>query len=76
MTIKKLQQRYLTCNEDESIEKKIEKAAKGAKIKVRTNKGSEFGSGMHSSKNGSNMLNMNCHKIKRELILSSLFTST
>ena len=54
------QKRYLiTCKGDESIEKKIEKAAKGAKLRVKTNKGSEFGSGMHSSKNGSNMLKKN-----------------
>lgn len=59
MTRKKLQQRNLTCNGDESIEKKIEKAAKGAKIKVKTNKGSEFGSGMIGGKNGSNMLKKN-----------------
>ena len=60
MTRKELQKRYLiTCKGDESIEKKIEKAAKGAKLRVKTNKGSEFGSGMHSSKNGSNMLKKN-----------------
>ena len=59
MTRKDLQQRYLTCKGDESIEKKIEKAAKGAKVKVKNNKGSEFGSGMVNSKNGSNMLKKN-----------------
>ena len=59
MTRKKLQQRYLTCSGDESIERKIEKAAKGAKIKVKTNRGSEFGSGMIGSKNGNNMLKKN-----------------
>ncbi len=59
MTRKDLQQRYLTCKGDESIEKKIEKAAKGAKVKVKNNKGSEFGSGMVNNKNGSNMLKKN-----------------
>ena len=59
MTRKDLQQRYLTCKGDESIENKIEKAAKGAKVKVKNNKGSEFGSGMVNNKNGSNMLKKN-----------------
>lgn len=59
MTTKKGQQRYLTCNGDESIEKKIEKAAKGAKLKVKTSKESEFGSGMVNGKNGSNMSKRN-----------------
>lgn len=60
MATKKGQQRYLTCcNGDESIEKKIEKAAKGSKLKVKTSKGNEFGSGMVNGKNGSNMSKRN-----------------
>lgn len=59
MTQKNLQQRFLTCSGDESIERKIDKAAKGAKLKIKTNKGGQFGSGMTNSQNGSNMLKKN-----------------